>query len=86
MIRAAILASSNLNRRPDMKNILATAIVAAGLVGLSAAVQAAPVSGMQTAASAIEGSIVHVRMSPRERMMRERMMRQRMMHRRMRHR
>ena len=66
-----------------MKNIISAVIVAAGLIGLSATAQAAPVSGMQAGATAADSSIVHVRMSPRERMMRERMMRQRAMHHRM---
>ena len=63
-----------------MRNIISAAIVAAGLVGLAASAQAAPVAGLQLGATTAESAIVHVRMSPRERMMRERMMRERARH------
>jgi hypothetical protein len=70
-----------------MKSTLLAMIAAAGILGISAAAQAAPVSGMQAGMGLTQDAITQVRMSPRERMMRERIMRQRAMHhRRMRHR
>jgi hypothetical protein len=68
-----------------MRSFLIAATFAAGLVGVAAGAQAAPVSGHNAGLTASEAGIVSVRMSPRERMMRERMMRKRAMHHRMPH-
>lgn len=70
-----------------MKSTLLAMIAAAGILGISASAQAAPVSGMQAGVGSNHDVVTQVRMSPRERMMRQRMMRQRAMHHRpMRHR
>jgi hypothetical protein len=66
-----------------MRSFLIATTLTAGLLGIAAGAQAAPVSAPQAGMTAADAGIVHVRMSPRERMMRERMMRKRALHHRM---
>lgn len=65
-----------------MRTIISAAILAAGLIGLAASSQAAPVSGPTSGIATTETSIVPAQMSRRARIVRHRMVRQRIMKRR----
>ena len=70
-----------------MRSTLSALVIAAGLVGFGASVQAAPAAapaGVATEAPAIQVQMRGERRMMRHRMMRRHVMRKRMMHRRMR--